>query len=84
MNNVNEFLDTLTLGEVEFYETYTGEGIGEVYDAGLIGKSTVALYTILQRRTKPEFKVEDAKTVKTMEAYDALKAFNDPKVTPEA
>lgn len=84
MNNVNEFLDTLTLGEVEFYETYTGEGIGEVYDAGLIGKSTVALYTILHRRSNPEFKIEDAKKVNTMAAYEELKAFNDPKETPEA
>jgi len=84
MDNVNEFLDSLTLGEVEFYETYTGDGIGEVYDNGLVGKSTIALYTILQRRTRPDFKVEDAKTVNTIAAYEALKALNDPKVTPEA
>lgn len=84
MATVNEFIDDLTLGEVEFYEDYTGEGIGEVYDNGLIGKGTAALYTILKRRTEPNYKIEDAKKVKTMKAHEAILAYEIPKETPEA
>lgn len=81
---LNEFLDSMTLGEVEFYEDYTGEGIGEVYDNGHIGKGTIALYTVLQQRTNPDFKLEDAKKVNTLEAHAAIEGFTNPKVTPEA
>lgn len=84
MATLNEFLDDLTLGEVEFYEDYTGEGIGEVYDNGLIGKGTAALYTILRRRTNPEFSIEDARKVNTLKAHEAITAYEIPKETPEA
>lgn len=81
---LNELLDSMTLGEVEFFETYTGEGIGEVYDNGHIGKGTIALYTVLQQRINPDFKIEDAKKVNTLEAHKAIEDYTDPKVTPEA
>lgn len=84
MATINEFLDTLTLGEVEFFEDYTGEGIGEVYDNGLIGKGTAALYTILRRRTDPNFSIEEARKVNTMKAHEEITAFSNPKETPEA
>jgi hypothetical protein len=84
MATINELLDDLTLDEVEFYEDYTGEGIGEVYDNGLIGKGTAALYTILQRRTNPAFTIEEARKVKALKAHEAITAYEVPKETPEA
>jgi len=77
--NIATFLDTLTLEEVEYYETVTGEPIGEVYDKGFIAKTTITLYYLHKKRTNPEFTVEDAKKVTPVEAMEELNTYN-PKV----
>jgi hypothetical protein len=76
---MNVFLDTLTLEEVEYYETETGEPIGEVYDKGFIAKSTIVLYYLHKKRANPDFQLADAKKVTPVEAMEELNSYS-PKV----
>lgn len=76
---INIFLDSLTLAEVEFYETETGEPIGEVYDKGFIAKSTIVLYYLHKKRSNPNFTLEDAKQVTPVAAMEELGTY-----TPKA
>lgn len=82
MKNVYDFLDTLNLGEVEVFESYTQEAISNVFDNGQIGKYAVALVTIYNQRTKPEFTFEDAKKLNPIEALEGIQV-TDPKVTTQ-
>ena len=81
--NISAFLDTLTLGEVEYYETEVGEPIGDVYDKGFIAKSTMVLFYLHKKRTDETYTREQTRDVNPVAAIAELEAYN-PKATPEA
>lgn len=80
---VSDFLDSLNLGELEFFEEESGLSIGDVYENGFIGKATVYLITILRQRTDPKFTLEDARKLNPVAAYDEVSSYN-PKEASEA
>lgn len=79
---MKEFLDSLTLGEVAYYEKTTGEPIGEVYDRGFIGDATLTLFYLLKKRDNSDLKVEDVQGVNALEAVAAIEAYT-PKAKTE-
>lgn len=80
---LKDFLDSLTLGELEFYEDTTGEGLGELYDNGKMGKSSMTLYYILLKRDQPDLKIEDLKNVNALEAVEAVEAYTKKATPPQ-
>jgi hypothetical protein len=80
---MKDFLDSLTLADVEFYETEVQEPIGEVYDKGFIAKSTIVLYYLFKRRSNPEFTLDDARATTPVAAMAEMETYT-PKVTEQA
>lgn len=78
---MDKFLDSLTLNEVDFYETQTNQAIGELYDSGKIGKSTLVLYYLFKKRSNPDFTLADAGNITPVAALAELETYT-PKVVP--
>jgi hypothetical protein len=60
-------LDDMELGESEFFEEVTGKRLDEMGDGELTTKAIIALVTISQRRTNPDYSLDDARKVKISE-----------------
>lgn len=72
-------LDDLTLGEVEFFEETTGCSIDEIGNKNMTTKALLALVVIHQRRTNPEYTLDDARQVHVTDI-----TFGDVNPTVEA
>lgn len=74
------FIETLTLDEVETIENLSGCPMDELMGAGkLKGKALKAIVWVAKKRTNPDFKFEDAGKVGFAEAMDLFKVDADPK-----
>jgi hypothetical protein len=56
-------MNTLTLGELEFFEEQSGLGIGDLAAGKSSTKALLALICIQERRTNPAFTMDDARKV---------------------
>jgi hypothetical protein len=78
-------LTTLNLGEVEFFEEYTGSDIGDFMTGKVANiKCTLATIVIQERRTNPHYSLDDARKLKIMDlefedAADPTEAEEKPK-----
>ena len=53
--------DNMTLGEIDFIETFTGTPIGKLNDEDRPqAKSLIAMAAVIKKREDPSFTVEDA------------------------
>ncbi len=68
---MNDFLDTLTLDEIETIENLSGSPIDELMGAGkLKGKALKAFIWVAKKRTDANFKMEDAGKLTYVEALE--------------
>lgn len=81
MQNTEDFLDSLTLDEVEIIENLSGIPIEKLMAKGeLKGKAAKAAIFVAKRRVNPEFKMEDAGKIKFAEALALFTGVeSDPK-----
>ncbi len=79
---MNEFLETLTLDEIETIENLSGGAIDELLaDGKLRGKALKAVVWVAKKRTNPDFKMEDAGKVTYFQALELFtgKSEDSPK-----
>jgi len=79
---MNDFLDTLTLDEIETIENLSGAPIDELMGNGkLKGKSLKAFIWVAKKRTDPNFKMEHAGKMPYLEALELFtgKTEDSPK-----
>lgn len=81
MTTQNTFdFESLTLEEVETIELLTGSSIDELMDAGKPkGKALKAIIFIANKRTNPNFTLEDAGKISLKDAQNIFVESNDPK-----
>jgi hypothetical protein len=60
---INIDLNTLTLGELEFFEEQSGLSIEELAAGKSTAKSTMALICVQERRTNPKYTMDDARAL---------------------
>lgn len=74
------FIESLTLDEVETIENLSGSPMDELMGAGkLKGKALKAMIWVAKKRVDPNYKMEDAGKVTFSEAMDLFKVDADPK-----
>ena len=61
---LNIDVNDLTLGEVEFFEAESGLSFDDLAAGRTNTRAIIALVTITQRRTDPDFSPDDARAVK--------------------
>lgn len=74
---INLRQDSLTLGDMEDFESYTGQSLGDVVDIAASGSTTglnmrvvVGLLWITRRQSEPSFTVEAARALPLSELSD--------------
>lgn len=74
----DNFIDSLTLDEVETIENLSGAPMDELLGAGkLKGKALKAIIWVAKKRTDPNYKIEDAGKVTFSEALELFKGLSD-------
>jgi hypothetical protein len=74
------FIESLTLDEVETIENLSGSPMDELMGAGkLKGKALKAVVWVAKKRVDPNYKMEDAGKVTFSQAMDLFKVGADPK-----
>jgi hypothetical protein len=78
---IENFIDTLTLDDVETIENLSGTPMDELMAAGkLKGKPLKAIIFVAKRREDPNYKMEDAGKVTFAQALEIFQGLgNDPK-----
>ena len=71
-------LNTLTLGELEEFEEKSGTTLEEFGNGKASTKATIALIYIQEKRTNPEYTMDDARKIRITEIEVAEEA-NPPK-----
>lgn len=56
-------VDQMTLGDIDFFETYTGERLDSLQQGSPSGKALIALVYITQKKKIPTYTIEDAMAV---------------------
>lgn len=62
--DLNIDVNDLTLGEVEFFETESGLSFDDLAAGRTNTRAIIALVTITERRTNPDFTMDDARKLK--------------------
>jgi hypothetical protein len=72
--------ESLTLEEVELIENLTNTSIDEAFANGKPkGKALSAFVWVVQKRTNPNYKMEDAKKISLKEALEMIKGDEEKK-----
>ena len=72
--------ESLTLEEVELIENLTNSSIDEAFGDGKPkGKALSAFVWVVQKRTNPNYKMEDAKKLTLKEALNMIKGNEEKK-----
>jgi hypothetical protein len=75
-------LDTLTLGELDFFEEQSGLSVEDLAAGKSSAKSAMALICIQERRTNPAYTMDDARKIPVSELEVEVADPTPPKAKP--